>query len=300
MCKYCLKYFSRKDVLKRHLVNSCSIKKQQDLEKENIFIKLLEQENLLKKKDEQINTLIEQNKIIASEMIQLKNKIDKIDIISKKEQSKKSVIRNTMSNSNNTNTNTNNTNTNNTMTNSNNVVVQLVNYGKEDLDKINVKDFFNNVVKNNKLYGVKIPEEILKLIHFNPEHPELNNIYISDINREKCMIYDDGMWKLTTDDKIPEVMDKVVKYSYDKQDILREKFKDNKPIIERLNVVNKYTQFADTEYLESLKDEQLEDEVDNSAQIKRCVDFQKKTYKTFKTTMYNEGLKLKKNKSICK
>ena len=45
-------------------------------------------------------------------------------------------------------------------------------------------------------------------------------------------------------------MNKVVKFSYNKQDKLREKFKNNKPIIERLKLVNKYTQFTDINYLE--------------------------------------------------
>lgn len=58
-------------------------------------------------------------------------------------------------------------------------------FGKEDLDKIDIKYFIDNVVKNNKAIGVKIPEEILKLIHFNPDYPEHNNIYISQTSIEK-------------------------------------------------------------------------------------------------------------------
>lgn len=88
--------------------------------------------------------------------------------------------------------------------------------------------------------------------------------------------------------------------------MLREKFADNKPIIDRLKVINKYTQFNDSEYVEGLReendnnyDEYLDkiEQLDNLNQIKRCEDFQKKTYNTFKTTIYNEGLKIKKNKA---
>jgi hypothetical protein len=211
----------------------------------------------------------------------------------------KKTINNTtnMTNSNNTTNTTNTTNTSNT---NNGIIVQLVNYGKEDLDKIDIKHFINNIVKNNKVCGVKIPEEILKLIHFNPAYPELNNIYISDINREKCMIYDDGMWKLSPDDKIPEVIDKVVSFSYGKENELREKYSNNKPLMDRLNTINKYTKFNDNEYLETLKEEQEQEQTDNKDEIKRCEDFQKKTYDTFKTTLYNEGqkIKYKKQKSL--
>ena len=297
-CAYCLKTFCRKDVLNKHLKNSCKVKKQQDEQKEDIFKKLLLQESMLKQKDEQIYKLISQNDVLIGKINVLEEKVDKIS------QGKKPNCKNTNANTN-TNTNnianlTNNTTNNNTTNNTNNntnngVIFNLVNYGKEDLDQIDTKYFINNVVKNNKVSGVKIPEEILKLIHFNPAHPELNNIYISDINREKCMIYDDGMWKLTNEDKIPEVIDKVVKYSYNKQDELREKYGNNKYFLDRLNVIDKYTKFTDSEYLEELKDEQFDGDADNKDIIKRCEDFQKKTYETFKTTMYNEGLKIKKN-----
>ena len=281
MCKYCLKNFSRKDVLNRHITNYCQIKKQQDEQKEDIFRKLLEKENLLKQRDEQIKTLIEQNKIITSEMTLLKNKINKI---SKTTKYKKNI------------SNTINNNTINTTNTNNGVIFNLVNYGKEDLDKIDIKHFMDKVVKNNRICGVKIPEEILKLIHFNPAYPEHNNIYISDINREKFMIYDDGMWKLTPEDKIPEVIDKVVTFSYEKENELREKYPNNKPLSDRLDTINKYTKLNDNCYLDELKDEYIDEQTNNNDDIKRCEEFQKKTYNCFKTTMYNEGLKLKKNK----
>ena len=109
------------------------------------------------------------------------------------------------------------------------------------------------------------------------------------------MIYDDGMWKLTHDDKIPEVIDKVVSFSYEKENELREKYPDNKPLSDRLDTINKYTKFNDQEYLEELKDAQADEIANNTELIKRCEDFQKKTYNCFKTTMYNEGTKIKKS-----
>ena len=86
---------------------------------------------------------------------------------------------------------------------------------------------------------------------------------------------------------------------------LREIFKNNKPVLDRLNVINKYVKMNDDEYLEILKQQDLEGDInddnydnvnnpDNLEEIKRCENFQKKTYNTFKTTLYNEGKKLKK------
>jgi hypothetical protein len=133
------------------------------------------------------------------------------------------------------------------------------------------------------------PEEILKIIHFNPEYPQLSNIYISDINREKFMIFENGEWKLTPSDKIPEVIDKIVLYTNDVEQFFREKYPDNKKLNDRLNVIKKYNDMNDNEHLDELKDEPEE----NKFQIQRCIDFQKNTYDTFKTTLYNEGKKIK-------
>jgi hypothetical protein len=64
----------------------------------------------------------------------------------------------------------------------NNIVI--VNFGKEDLSVIDERQFIDKIVKKNNISGVKIPDEVLKIIHFNPQYPQLSNIYISNINRE--------------------------------------------------------------------------------------------------------------------
>jgi len=63
--------------------------------------------------------------------------------------------------------------------------------------------------------------------------------------------------------------------------------------LERLNVINKYVKMNDTGYLELLKEAIEEEQIDNSSDIKRCEEFKKKTYDTFKTMMYNEGKNIK-------
>lgn len=296
-CQYCLKSFYQTSNLNKHLKYNCKVKKQQDEEKEEIFKQLLLKDSIIKEKDEQINKKDEQiNKILEQnqQLITQIEKLTKLGLTNKSAKSSKSIqMAKTI-------TNTNTANSNNTTTNTSNIV--LFNFGKENLDIIDKKQYINRVIKNN-ITGVKIPEEILKLIHFNPAYPQLSNIYISDINREKCMVYDDGMWKLSPTDKIPEVIDRVVEYSYNRDEELREIFKNNKPVIDRLNVINKYVKMNDGEYLELLKEQEIDDansddedipNVNNLEEIKKCENFQKKTYNTFKTTLYNEGKKLKK------
>jgi hypothetical protein len=273
-CNYCNKKFSSKYTLSRHLNDNCKIKKTNDNEKENIFKLLLEKEKLHK---EEIEELKKQNKLL----------LDKIDkLINNKNISKSSKTINNNNNSINKSI-TNNINSNNTQ----NIV--MVNFGKEDLSIIDKKIFLERIVKG-RVSGVKIPEEILKIIHFNPNYPQLSNIYISDINREKCMVWEDGDWKLSPIDKIPEVIDKVVLYSNEMNDDLREEYPNNKKINDRLDVIKKYNNMNDSEYIEELREE-IEN---NKDLIKRCEEFQKLTYDTFKTTLYNEGKKIKKNVKI--
>ena len=165
----------------------------------------------------------------------------------------------------------------------------MVNFGKEDLNIIDERLFIDRIIKKQLLSGVKIPDEVLKIIHFNPMYPQLSNIYISDINRDKCMVYEDNEWKLSNLDNIPLIIDKICLFSTDQINKLREKNPNNKVLNDRLNIIEKYNNLIDNDYLEDLKDDE------DKELIKRCEDFQKLTYNTLKKTLYNEGKKIKKN-----
>lgn len=248
-CSYCNKKYSSKYTLSRHLDNGCKIKKENDTQeilqsnisgahqknaniflgceqKENIFKLLLEKD---KQHKEEVKELKKQNKLLM-------DKIEKL--INLKENSK------TTNNISNSNTNSNNqVNSNNTTNTQNNFII---NYGKEDLDIIDKQIFLDRVIKKN-INGVQIPDEILKIIHFNPMYPQLSNIYMSDINREKCMIYENGEWKLSASDKIPEIIDKVITFSNDTDRFFRDKHPNNKKLNDRLNIIKKYNDMNDTQ-----------------------------------------------------
>jgi hypothetical protein len=306
-CGYCLKSYSTKSNLNKHLNTSCKVKQEKDAEKENIFKLLLEKDNenkefkeiikeqtvIIKEHKEKLNQhneiitqILQQNQILIKELKNLKK-----EKITKLPNTKNINSHNTNTINSTTNT-TNTTNTNTTNTQNNNIV--MFNFGKEDLGIIDKQIYIDRVVKK-PITGVKIPEEILKIIHFNHQYPQLSNIYISDINREKCMIWEDGEWKLSPVDKIPEVIDKVVNYSNGVETELREKFINNKKVNERLDIVNKYIKMNDSDYVEELKLDQDDNNEDNKDVIKRCEGFQKLTYDTFKTTLYNEGKNIKKS-----
>ena len=113
-----------------------------------------------------------------------------------------------------TNTNSNNI-TNNTVI--NNPIIKLVNFGSEDLSKIS-HDIFIDTIKTQ---GANLYNKTIEGIHFNKDHPENQNIYISDINRGKVMIYKEEKWFLDNWDNIfPELLEKVVQFGYDKNEFL--------------------------------------------------------------------------------
>jgi hypothetical protein len=296
-CQYCKKNFSSKSTLTRHLKSNCKVKKENDEEKENIFKLLLEKDlqhkEELKNHKEEMEELKKQNKLIEKQNKLLMDKIDKL--IQIKDNPK---ISNTINNNQKITNNTKNDNSVNTQNNNqkitnntqNNIV--MVNFGKEDLSIIDERQFIEKIVKKPTITGVKIPDEVLKIIHFNPQYPQLSNIYISDINREKCMVYEDGEWKLSNIDNIPQIMDKICIFSKDQIDMLREKYPNNKAVNDRLDTVEKYNNYIDDDFVQDLKED--DDYNNNKLLIERAEDFQKYTYNTIKKTLYNEGKKLKK------
>jgi len=285
-CSFCNKNLSSKYILLRHMKDYCKVIKSIDEEKENTFKILLERD---KQKENEIIELKKQNKIFEeknklfeeqNKIFEKQNKIlmDKIDkLINMKSNSKPSKI-----------INNNQKITNNTQNNN----IMLINFGKEDLKTIDEREFIDRVIKQNKITGVKIPDEVLKIIHFNPKYPQLSNIYISDINREKCMVYEDGEWKLSNIDNIPQIMDKICLFTKDQIEYLREKHPNNKPLNDRLNAIEKYNNKIDDDYIQDLKDD--DDFNVNKILIKDAENFQKYVYSTIKKTLYNEGKKLKK------
>ena len=114
-----------------------------------------------------------------------------------------------------------NTISNNNITNTfiNNPTIKLVNLGAEDLSKISYNVFIDTI----KSQGVGLYNKAIEGIHFNKDYPENQNVYISDINRGKVMIYKDEKWFLDNWDNIfPELLDKVIQFGYDKNDFLKD------------------------------------------------------------------------------
>ncbi len=184
VCNYCEKSFTRKDILTRHIKQSCPVAKQQNKEKQDIFDKLLlletknkELEEKLKIKDKQLEEEIKnKNKHLENEIKKLKKEIKKVQPI--------------------TNNNTMNNNTmNNNVGNTTNII--MVAHGHEDLSKITPKMLSTACKK-----GYNSIVQLVETVHFNPKFPEFHNVYIPSVKDKHAMIYYDEMWNLKNKDDV--------------------------------------------------------------------------------------------------
>jgi hypothetical protein len=68
----------------------------------------------------------------------------------------------------------------------NNVHIQIVQFGNEDIDKLNLTDAMKTYLKSS---GGNIVSNMLKFINLNEQYPENNNICITDLSREIVKIH---------------------------------------------------------------------------------------------------------------
>ena len=334
-CEKCLKCFSTKYNLNKHTKNNVcgligkNLNTNTDTE-DNFQEETIELNNVveqLKGKDSQIDMLIEQNcemqkqnkqlqKLLIEESVEHKKQTAELhkmifDLIKKETKKKLSSNKTDNRNSgtinndnsttdnsttNNTNNNTNNTNTNNGTIN-NNITIQ---FGKEDLSQIDNKHFLN-LIKSNST-GAKIITDIVKMIHFNEDCPQFQNICMSDLNRGRVIMYDGNKWNTVTngDKIIPDLIEKAVSYSHSKDNQLREEYKKNPRVIGRMDVIKKHTNRCDVEHLEDLREEQFNEEADNKDKIADCEQFIILVSNRVKELIYNEKDKVIKRKESSK
>jgi hypothetical protein len=306
-CESCHKIFSSKYNLNKHIRNNvCGIINKDDY---NLEIKqLLEQ---LANKDKQIDILMEQNcefkKIIVEEKQDHKKETIELhkmifDLV-KKETKKKANKNNINSQNNGIINNTNTANINNGTVNNNNITIQ---FGKEDLSIIDKKHFLN-LIKSNST-GAKIITDLVKMIHFNDEYPQFQNVCMTDLNRDHILLFDGVKWNTLTnsgDKIIPEIIEKAVGYSNEKDNIVRPVLQTNKKALSRLDVIKKYTIRCDDEHLEELRDATINENIyeDNTKEIADCEQFIILVSNKVKELIYNEKdnvIKKKNTKNINK
>jgi len=205
-CPYCCKEFSRVDSLTRHL-KVCKIKNKCIEEKNKI--------ELLEKDKEELIETVEKLLIECSNMKE----------IIKTTKSTKKTNTNTINSNNSNNTNSNNTN--------NTIIIN--NYGEEDTHYI-TKQFIVNLLANKPFKAIP---EMIKHTHFNKEHPENQNIKITNKKEPYVKVMKDNKWEYQDrKNTITDLIDKQhIKINDDKIEKKVEKHctKTQKNNIERCN-----------------------------------------------------------------
>jgi len=221
MCMYCDKIFTRSDSLKKHLNGRCKSKENYDeLEKLKEDMKII-MENYQK---------IENNfQKIENENLNLKNKIEEIEIVKAGENKKNKP--NVVNNVNGTVNNIDNSQTN-SQINKGVIInnVQLVQFGNEDISKLNLVDAMKSYLKST---GGNIASSMLKYINLNKQYPENNNICMTNLSREIVKIHDGEKFVYK-------------KFKNVKDDILNKILKNTRKIVDNYGANETYKKSADT------------------------------------------------------
>lgn len=181
-CQLCGRDFKKKDHLNNHnnkKIRCVKIDKQYEIELIKKELEKYKHENAELKNNKNSFTQIENNNEIAL----IKQELEKYKLINNELMKEINNLKNT-----------NNFITNNNININNNInfnVVKIIDHGKEDYTKLDIK----NLMLNNKyLSKYNYISTIIYYIHCNDNYPEYQNIYISDLSRNKAMIYYNGKW----------------------------------------------------------------------------------------------------------
>ncbi len=235
-CCNCSKIFAKKANLMRHINqnictrdtaiipftnNTNNINDIDDIDNINNIDNIDSDDNNDNNSDNDSNyTNINNSKYSKSDLLmieQLKNELEifKKEIKKKEDMSKQEVknLKNEIKilkksnkaiNNNNINSNSNNT------TNSNNTVnnIVLVNYGNEDMSKIDKEKLLSCITRGPYQSTVRLTDAL----HFDPDHPENHNVYISNIHNKYAMEYKNNQWNIVTKS---ELIDKIYRNKKD-------------------------------------------------------------------------------------
>ncbi|VBB17911.1 hypothetical protein YASMINEVIRUS_374 [Yasminevirus sp. GU-2018] len=172
-CKFCRKGFTTETSMYRHMRSSCKIKKEDDVERDKIYEKLIAMEEQVEKVTKENAKMAKENAKIVKENKHLTRMIKSIETAPM-----------VKGDHNNVNINTG------TVNNTNNII--LVGYGKEDLSKLDKAEILK-ALQNGYYSTVKLTEAV----HFNPKYPEYHNVYISNMKDKYAMMHDGKRWTLT-------------------------------------------------------------------------------------------------------
>jgi len=119
--------------------------------------------------------------------------------------------------------------------NNNNVNIQLVGYGKEDKT---LTDFQILKILNKGFHSVP---ELFRMLHYDPEKPENQNIYLSNIRSNYVQLFDGQRW-ITKDLKetLENIFDESRNFLVEMKEEIKEKTAGKK---RQMAIINKFERF---------------------------------------------------------
>lgn len=172
-CNYCLKGFSRKYNLERHLNGRCKVKKSKEIEMDKIYKNLVDK---IEKKEQELDKLRQENRNLKT--------VVNIDNRKKIDNSTKTI--NNINNNSIMNTNNNNHNS-----------VSLVAFGHEDMSYLS-----NKACKTIMKKGYQSIPNLVQNVHFHKNRPQNHNVYIPNMRDKYAMAYDGSGWNLVDKNEI--------------------------------------------------------------------------------------------------
>ncbi len=117
-------------------------------------------------------------------------------------------------------------------------------FGNENLSYLTEEKILN--ILN---MGFQSLPELIKETHFNKDHPENHNIYITNIRNKTILIYDGDRWILTKEDITDDIIIKNEDFIITNYEDLKEKLS-----IQAVNRLNKFiTEMNNPDYMTQLK-----------------------------------------------
>lgn len=225
-CKYCMKVFTRKDNMKRHMKKCDFNYNQNGNNDENIDTNEkphVELNNLYDLKSYLLEGLSDDNEDDLKIKNRITEKITKMESDNVQIHGNDNNLMNHSQNPNysnnkittNTNTNSNNVNSN---SNNGNININLVTLGNENLSEILPKSEQIMLLKRKCQYL----EELIQHVHLNDKYPQFQNVYVKDPNRNDIHVYDDETGDFIIKDRDEEISDLIVNRVNDVRDFFEE------------------------------------------------------------------------------
>ena len=326
-CPYCSKKFCKNYNLNRHLDGRCKNK----LEMNKTNTKIEQENNKLNEIDIKLDKILKQNEELKNENYKLKKQIKKTNKITNNiivvnyhdhklsEIDKKLFIQPLLNNIGkqkilkiieNIYVNDNCPEYHNiVITDKNRGYLKIYENGEWKTYEINlINTLIDDVLNQSKTYILELKQKYIidniEKIYINDTHPKYNKfnkqtgIFSKFINtnvkKKPIGIYSNGKWKSDDKDLITMVINEILTQTTNYTIVFKQPY--NKNSEERLKTSEKYINYCDTEFLNELKEQQDNEEMDNVDLIKRCINFRNMIFKDTVNLLHDNKNKILKTK----